>query len=487
MKIFSQILKLIFLLGAVSYYRINVSAANEIMVSKKELPYEVLNISMQDNSITIQGWALISYKQHYINEGDHSTEFEFYSMNDSFRVSANLTNLSQTKQMEYFGSPKCSVNSINQAPETCNYNYEGVGFSVTIPLSKFKINQTYQTNIINHAFRANLSFKTPVYYPIQQDINFIKEGIEYHVVSRLDDTEIRVNATTVLARKQAAKVSPYWYSGSNCSSSYRNQLFFLINSNYRNVFEKVISDNTSYYRVSANLSACDGPRRRIVEGNSISPVWIASTYVLYSGTPLQISSNLVNQAPYFTKSDVTIYKGQALNINNYVQAFDLEEGNISHKIQIINSNYLDLVGTYQINLSVSDFQGLQTNTTLIVNVLALPNNKPILYADNIRILQFTKFDPLDYVSAFDNEDGNLNNNIVNLSTIDTDLLSNQEQCYYVEDSKGLSDTKCINIEIYTNNTIYDKFRMISHNNLFYREVIPTNWKSIIYILDTILK
>lgn len=487
MKVLNQILKFIFLLGAVSYYRINVSAANEIMVSKKELPYEVLNISMQDNSINIQGWALISYKQHYINEGDHNTEFEFYSMNDSFRVSANLTSLSQTKQMEYFGSPKCSINSINQAPETCNYNYEGVGFSVTIPLNRFKINQTYQTNIISHAFRANLSYKTPVYYPIQQDINFTKAGIEYHVVSRLDDTEIKVNATTVLARKQAAKISPYWYSGSNCSSSYKNQLFFLINTNYRNVFEKVISDNTSYYRVAGNLSVCDGPRRRIVEGSTISPVWIASTYVLYSGTPLQISSNLVNQAPYFTKSEASIYIGQILNIDNYVQAFDYEEGNISHKIQIVNSNYVDSVGVYQINLSVSDSQGLQSTTTLIVNVLALPNNKPIIYAENVRILQFTKFDPLNYVSAYDNEDGNLDSKIINLSLINVDQISNQEQCYYVEDSKGLSDKKCINIEIYTNDTIYDKFRMISINHLFYKEVIPTNWKSIIYILDTILK
>lgn len=487
MKIINQILKFIFLLGAVSYYRINVNAATEIMVSKKELPYEVLNISMQNNSITIQGWALISYKQHYFNESDHITEIEFFSVNDTFRVRTNLTNISQTNQMQYFGSPKCGINSINQTPETCNYNYEKVGFSVSIPLHKFKINQTYQTNIINHAFRANLSYKTPVYFPIKQDINFTKDGIEYHIVSRLDDTVIKVNATTVLARKQAAKISPFWYSGSNCSSTYRNQLFFLINTNYRNVFEKVISDNTSYYRVSANLSVCDGPRRRIVEGNSLSPVWIASTYVLYSGTPLQISSNLVNQAPYFIQSEINIYQGQTLNINNNVQAFDYEEGNISHKIQIVKSNYVDSIGIYQIHLSVKDSQGLQTNTILIVNVLALPNNKPTIFAENIRLLQYTKFEPFNYVSAYDTEDGNLNSKIITLNDIRTDQLSNQEQCYYVEDSKGLNDKKCIRVEIYTNDTIYNKFRMISINNLFYREAIPSNWKSIIYILDMILK
>jgi hypothetical protein len=486
MKIVNQILKFILILGSLSYFRINAKAAVETMVNKKQIPYEILNISIVDNSLVIEGWVFISYKQHYLNEQDHKTELEFFSLNDSFRIQAKLTNVSLTNQMEYFGSPKCALVAIGQAPELCNYNYENVGFIATIPLSKFKLDTTYQTNIISYALKSNLIFKTPVYFPIPQDLNFNFENKQYKISSRLNDTEIKVNSTTVIARKQPSKVSTYWYSGSNCSTSYKNQLFFLVNSIYKNVTSKVFSDYTSFYSVSAKLSVCDGPRRRIVEGTELQPIWISSLYVVYSGTPLQISSNLVNQAPYFEKNDITVYEGESFNLNEHVKAFDFEEGDISHKIHIISSNYEDKIGTYQIDLSVKDSQGLSAYTTMFVSVLALPNENPVIFAENIKILKNTEFNPLTYISAFDSEDGDISNAIVILNEIDTSTIGIFEQCYYVEDSNQLSATKCINVEIYTNDYLYNKFRMISENNLFYKESIPLNWKDIIYIIENIL-
>jgi hypothetical protein len=486
MKILSNIIKLIFLLGAASYFRINANATNEIMVSKKELPYEILNISLQDNSIVINGWVLISYKQHYLNSTDHKTIIEFYSISDSFRVDATLTNLSLTNQMQYFGSPKCSVNSINQIPEICNYNYENVGFKATIPLNMFKIDQTYQTNIISHAYKANLQYKTPIYYPMKKDLNFKLDEKEYNIVSRLDDTELKVNATTVIARKQPSKISAYWYSGTNCSSNYKNQLFFLINSTYQNVFDRVLSNETSYYQVKAKSSVCDGPRRRIVEGNNLSPVWIASTYVLYSGTPLQINAKYINRAPYFDKNDIYLYKGQKLEILDHIKAIDPEEGDISYKIEIIDSDYKDEVGQYSVKVKVSDKEGLTSHSDINVYVLALPNSKPIIYAENIRILQYSDFKPLDYARAYDNEDGDLTNSLISLNNVDTSIISIQEQCYYVEDSNGLNDSKCVEVEVFTNKDFYNKFRLISKNNLFYKEETPNNWINIYFILTQIL-
>jgi len=479
MKLVNQILKLLLILGSLSYFRINAHAAVETMVSKKQIPYEILNISVIDNSIVIEGWAFISYKQHYLNDTDHKTELEFFSLNDSFRVLAKLTNISLTKQMEYFGSPKCAPVSIDQAPELCNFNYENVGFTATIPLSKFKLDNTYQTNILSYALKSNLIYKTPVYFPIPSDLNFKISDKEYNVVSRMNDTEIKVNSTTVIARKQPSKTSTYWYSGTNCSTSYQNQLFFMLNSIYKNVSAKVISDNTSFYNVSAKLGVCDGPRRRIIEGTVISPVWISSLYIVYSGTPLQISSNLVNQAPYFEKTDISIYKGESFELNDYVIALDPEEGDISHKIEVLSSNYVDEVGRYQIVLKVSDSKGLTAITELIVNVLALPNSNPVIFAENIKILQYSDFNPFDYISAYDTEDGNITDKINVINVIETSFIGVYEQCYYVEDSNQLNTTKCINIEIYTNNDTYNKFRMISNSNIFYKESIPLNWKNYI--------
>lgn len=486
MKVINQILKLILILGSISYFKIDAQAAVETMVNKKQIPYEILNISLIDNSIVIEGWVFISYKQHYLNDFDHKTELEFFSINDSFRIQAKLTNISLTKQMEYFGSPKCAPLIIGKAPELCNYNYENVGFIATIPLSKFKIDNVYQTNILSYALNSNVIYKTPIYFPIPDDLNFRTDNKEYKVISRLNDTEIKVNSTTVIARKQPSKVSSYWYSGTNCSTSYRNQLFFLLNSIYKNVTSKVISNYTSFYNVSAKLSVCDGPRRRIIEGTSINPVWISSLYIVYSGTPLQISSNLVNQAPYFEKSDINIFKGEFFEILNYVKAIDYEEGDISHKIEIMTSNYEDKVGNYEIELKISDSQGLYSYTTVLVNVLALPNDNPIIYANDLKILQYLEFEASNYVSAYDSEDGDITDNLIVLNDIDTSVLGIYEQCYYVEDSNQLNTTKCINVEIYTNEVIYDKFRMISNNNLFYKETIPFIWKDYIYIIESIL-
>lgn len=486
MKVIRIIIKLLIILGASSYFRLNPKAYEEILVNKDKIPYEILSIKMVNSTLEIKGWVFISYTQHYINDSDHKTELEFFSINDSFKVTATTQSINMTNQMQYFGTPKCSSNSLNKIPEVCNYSYENVGFKVNIPMDKFKINETYQTNIISHAYKSNLIYKTPVYFPLINDINFEHLDKIYTIKSKLDDTEIKVTATTVIARTQPIKTSPVWFYGDSCSTTYKNQLFFLKNSIYKNVLERKLSENINYYRLKAKITHCDGDRRRIIEDNIISPVWIASTYIQYTGTPLQISSIYKNRAPYFESNEINLFKGQVLNLLDYVKALDPEEGDISHKIKIINSNYIDEVGTYSISLEVFDNEGLKANTNIIVNVLALLNNKPVIYAENIKVLQYTLFDPLKNVSSYDSEDGDITHNVLVLNLIDTSTISIQTLCYYVEDSDGLSDHKCINVEIYSNKLIYDKYRSISKNNLFYQEPIPLIWKDLIYIIHIIL-
>ena len=325
-------LKYIFIIYTLHSAMIQTTAYTDIMVSKKDLSFEVLSIETSQNELIIKGWAFISYKQHFNNASDHATFLEFFNINDQFRVQASLTNISQTQMMTYFGSPSCSSSSTYQMPEVCNYNYEQVGFEVKVPLDRFKAGDSYQTNIIVQAHTAGISYKTALYYPLSNDLMLSSTSRETIVSSRLDATELKINATTVLARKQAQKQSEYWFYGSNCSSTYRNQLFFQVNTVYRRIYEKVISENTSYYRVGGNLNVCYDSRRRITEGTLIQPVWIASPYVLYSGTPLQIKVNLKNQAPYFVNEEINIYQGETFVLTDYVKAIDPEEGDISHRI-----------------------------------------------------------------------------------------------------------------------------------------------------------
>ena len=471
-------LKYIFIIYTLHTTLIQTNAYVDVTVSKKDLSFEVLSIETSQNELIVRGWAFISYKQHFNNASDHTTYLEFFNINDHFRVQANLTNISQSQMMTYFGSPTCSSNSTFQMPEVCNYSYEQVGFEMKVPLDRFKAGDSYQTNIIVQAHTAGISYKTALYYPLQNDLILSSASRETIVSSRLDTTELKINATTVLARKQAQKQSEYWFYGSNCSTTYRNQLFFQVNTIYRRIHEKVIKENTSYYRVGGNLNVCYDARRRITEGTLIQPVWIASPYVLYSGTPLQIKVNLKNQAPYFIKEEINIYQGETFVLTDHVQAIDPEEGDISHRIIEISSN-LDrfTIGRYTINIQVSDNEGLSSNTSVFVNVLTKPNNAPIINASDLKIQQFSNFDGLYYVSAYDDEDGDLTDKVSLLNIIDTSLLNDQELCYYVEDTKLLSTTKCIIVSIYSYQELMNKVRYISKNNMFYNESLPTNWIS----------
>lgn len=487
MQIILRWLKYIFIIYCIHGAFTQVNAYTDVNVSKKDLTFEVLSIETNQNNLVVRGWAFITYKQHYYNANDHSTFLEFFNVADRFMIQANLTNISQTQMMSYFGSPKCAANSTYQIAEICNYNYEQVGFEAIIPLERFHPGETYQTNIISQAHTVGLSYKTPLYYPMSNDLKLSTNSRDTIITSRLDATEIRVNATTVLARKEPKKQSLFWFYGSNCSTTYRNQLFFQVNTAYRTIFEKVISENTSYYRVAGNLNVCFDQRRRITEGTLIQPIWIASPYVLYSGTPLQISVQLKNQAPYFVSNEINIYQGEIIKLLDHVKAIDPEEGDISHRIvELSNMLNNQVVGRYRIRIQVSDSEGLTSQTDVFVNVLTIPNNQPIIYAQDIRVQQYSQFNALDHVYAYDEEDGDLTHKISVQNHVDTSILEDQELCYDVQDSKNLSVTKCITVSIYSLSEYLNRTRFISKNNVFYNEDVPTNWNTSQIILESLL-
>jgi len=475
------------LISLTQFFHLNVQAWTETTVLKSSLPYEIMSIDVTKQGIQITGWAFISYKQHFIDGYDHQVELEFISVNHNFRVLTNYTSISQTAMMTYFGSPTCSLTTINQIPEVCNFNYENVGFTVTIPLNSFHSGETYQTQILVHAKTAQLSYKTPLYYPMPQDQVFLVEGMEYRFVSKLDDTELKIAATTVIARKEPSKTGLTWYYGTNCSTSYLNQLFFIKDSVYKNIYEKRIIDDTSFYRVSANLYLCNTYRRRIIEGLSISPVWIASPYVLYSGSPLNIQVRQLNQAPNLILRDIEITEGDSFNIYDYISAYDPEDGDLTAYIAQVSSNFTNKPGYYQMEFMVTDQMGLSAYGTLNVNVLTKPNFAPIIYAYDKTILQYSIFDPYNDITAYDFEDGDISNLIIVVNQIDTSITNNQIQCYEVSDLKDLKTQKCININVLSYGDYVGRFRFLSIHKPFYLEEIPNNWKALIFILNSIIE
>lgn len=475
---------ILFSLQSLRQYSLIVHASTD--VTKYNLPYEITDMRIENQSLIITGWAYIAYQQHYLDQSTHSTQFYFYSDLDTFIVDAQLLNFSQTLMMEYFGSPNCSLTSINKYPESCNFAYENVGFIINIPLDRFKSGHHYQSKIISNAFIANVSYQTDVYFPLSTDLVLENSAKRLTIISRLDDTNLTINSTTVLARKEPSKTANTWFYGTNCSSSYLNQLYFLKNTVYKNVYEKRIVDNTSFYRLKANLYLCNLYRRRIIEGQMFDPVWIASPYVSYSGTPLSIYVETINQAPKLSVRHIEIFENETIDLFVHVSAYDYEDGDISDKIELIESNYQQHIGNYQATFRVVDSVGLTDQKILTITVKEIPNFLPEITAQSIKILQYGNFRPLEHVSAYDIEDGDITDKIQTLNTINTTILGEQQQCYSVTDSNEATVNKCMTVNVISYKEYSNYFRFVSVNYPFENESIPRLWKDIEFNLFDII-
>lgn len=455
------------------------------LVSKNVLVYEILSIQVDQNYVTIKGWALMNEVQHFVGEKDHSYEIEFRSPGHNFKVSTELTPLSQTSTMRFDGTSRCGNNDLYKPGRSCYYDFENVGFSAKVELSKFKMDSIYTTYLISHSKTAGFSGKIPLYYPIKEDIVKQNQEFEYRVVSKLDDTQLKVNVTTLQARKAPFKSAAIWYAGPNCAGGYKNRLYFLENTTYYGINSKTIDNNSSYYSLNAQSAGCINGRGRIKEGSSISPVWIASNFVDYGGTPLQIKTKIINTAPIITILNHPIIEiGSKIDPLIYVSAWDLEEGNLTSKIQLITSN-LDIskIGQYTLKYEVFDKYGLSDTKDLTITIIGPKNKPPIIYAEDKVIKQFQKFDPLDQVTAYDPEDGNVTKKLKVLNTIDTSLVLDQQLCYYVEDSKLASHTKCIQVKVIEDLYRNAKIRFVDWKYLFYNEDIPVSWIGLLNKLE----
>ena len=302
----------------------------------------------------------------------------------------------------------------------------------------------------------------------------------------MNDTKLQVNHTTVMTLMEAGKTSPIWYYGSACSSTYGNRLYYKFGSIFSTIYEKRIVESTTYYRLSGALSSCYESRSRVVEGTQLSPLWIASNFVEYTGTPLQVTATLINTPPSLEVENVTLTVGDLFEPFKQVSAYDAEEGNLTQKIMLVSSNFVNAVGSYTLVFKVSDKYSVTVSKTMIVTVNEINNNAPIIDAADRSVLKNSEYDPRSGVSANDIEDGDITEKIEILNSIDVQSVTAQEQCYAVTDSKNARVEKCITITIFDVDSAKLKFRFVSKNYLFHNEQIPDTWVGLIDKLNIIM-
>ena len=451
--------------------------------TKENLNFEINSITLANSVMTINGWAYITTAQHYRNALDHSVWIELISPQDQQIITAQITKLSMTTISSQLGLPTC--NETTFFSKSCNYAYDYVGFSVNIDLLRLKKGEHYTTNLLVSAHTANAHRKTPLYYPIQSPITIKLGDYQFSAISSLNDTHLRIVDTPVYVRKEPSKTAAIWAFGTNCSTNYTNRLYFKYGAVFNTITNRYPIDFQTYYAMSGKLDVCMDGRRRIVEGTQFSPVWISSLFVEYSGTPLSIRSTLINTSPSIFAQNLVIQQGEMINLLSLASAYDSEEGDLSHKIVVQESNYMDFPGIYAVTFSVSDKHGYRGERTIKITVKEADNTPPIITAFDRSILQYSKFDVFYDVSANDSEEGNLTHRIVALGEVNTAIIGDHWVCYNVSDSKGLSHEKCVVITVYNYAQSINHYRSISLVKPFYMEQVPTNWKNHLALINQI--
>ncbi len=145
------------------------------------------------------------------------------------------------------------------------------------------------------------------------------------------------------------------------------------------------------------------------------------------------SSNLDNSPTINGINNLTISQFSEFDSMDGVSALDIEDGDLTNQITINGEVNTEVIGQYNLNYSVVDQSGNQTEESRTVDVIenGIPN---FIGLDAQSIVEGTEFDPMKGVTAVDIEDGDITNNIEVIGQVDSDKSGQYILTYQVEDS-----------------------------------------------------
>ncbi len=129
-------------------------------------------------------------------------------------------------------------------------------------------------------------------------------------------------------------------------------------------------------------------------------------------------------------------KGTAFDPLAGVLASDDKDGDLTASIIVTGEVDVNKNGTYTITYTVTNSAGVETKVTRTITVYT-PNSVPEINGVTSHVLALNdEFDPLEGITAVDDEDGDLTNDIVVIGSVDTSKVGKYQITYEVEDSDG---------------------------------------------------
>ena len=160
----------------------------------------------------------------------------------------------------------------------------------------------------------------------------------------------------------------------------------------------------------------------------------------------------MNKAPVIVATDKVLTVGDSFDPLKDVTADDPEDGQIIIKSEHVIKNEVNtkVPGKYEVIYRVADKEGLATEKTIIVVVnpkITGINHVPFINAIDKVLTVGDKFDPLDGVTAFDEEDKDITLTQANIiaNNVDTSVAGTYNVTYKVTDKNGASTVKTITV------------------------------------------
>ena len=146
--------------------------------------------------------------------------------------------------------------------------------------------------------------------------------------------------------------------------------------------------------------------------------------------PVEKGKPVINGA-----NDVVIRINTTFNPREGVSAYDADDGDITHRIQIEGTVDTTREGEYILTYYVTDNN---SNTTVVVRkITVLGNYKPVINGITDKDIKVgDSFDPKEGITATDYEDGNITDRILIVGKVDTNKEGKYKLTYSVTDSYG---------------------------------------------------
>ena len=161
----------------------------------------------------------------------------------------------------------------------------------------------------------------------------------------------------------------------------------------------------------------------------------------------KITVNVVSaELPTINAENREVNQFEKFNYMDGVKATAYDGTDLTDDVTYEETVNTDVAGTYEVTYKVKDSKGKEVSKTIAVTVI--PNEKPVINAEDKEIYLNSKFDPLEGVTASDKEDGELS--VEYEGEVKTDVIGNYEITYKATDKNGQVTTKTITVKVIAN-------------------------------------